>query len=109
MKLPSLHLPVIWLAGLLVGLGMYYTIALADELWAVVVIGAVLIIVFEWALRASRAVIYRLGARPEDEEPRMPKLYGRERYIAVLGLALGLGAGYAIWGPVLSWQNGGGA
>lgn len=109
MRLPSLHLPVIALAGLLLGLGIYYLLALLDVIWAMVLMGIVLLLVFETALRASRALVYRMGARPDEEEAHLPRLRGRERYAAIGGLVAGLGCGYAVWGPVLIWQQGGGA
>ncbi|KFE33676.1 hypothetical protein [Thioclava atlantica] len=109
MKLPSLHLPVIVLAGFLGGLGLYYLFALLGVLWRLVLMGVVLLVVLEALVRISQAVIYRMGARPEDEAPAMPRLRGRDRYAALGGVIAGMAAGFALWGPVLIWKHGGGA
>ncbi|QPZ92141.1 hypothetical protein [Thioclava electrotropha] len=106
-KLPSLRLMIVFIGGTVMGLGLYYLLAVAQAFWAFVVIGVVMMVVFELALGASRAVIYRIGARPDSEEPRRPTLHGRERYASVAGLIVGLVGGYLAWGPVLFWGHGG--
>ncbi|WP_295531594.1 hypothetical protein [uncultured Thioclava sp.] len=108
-KLPSLHIPVLALAGLLAGLGLWYALALMNALWVLVVVGIVLILVLEAMARVTQALMARVGARGEGPSPHMPHLRGRERYVAVAGLVVGLVCGYAFWGPVLIWGQGGGA
>ena len=95
-KLPSLHLPILALAGLLAGLGLWYLLALMDVLWVMVAIGIVLLLVLEMVTRLSRALLARIGARGNDTAPHMPHLHGRERYIVVAGLLVGLACGYAL-------------
>ncbi|KEO53480.1 hypothetical protein [Thioclava indica] len=108
-KLPSLHQPVLAVAGVLAGLGLWYLLALMDVLWVMVVIGIVLLLVLEMVTRLSRALLARIGARGNDTAPHMPHLHGRERYIALAGLIVGLACGYALWGPVLILNQGGSA
>ncbi|KEP70284.1 hypothetical protein FGG78_17375 [Thioclava sp. BHET1] len=109
MKLPSLHLPVIALAGLLAGLGLWYLVTLLSVLWMLVLIGVVLLVVLESVGRLSQALFARLGGRGDEPTTRMPHMRRREWYLALGGLVAGLIWGYGLWGSVLTLGQGAGA
>ncbi|MBN2741544.1 MAG: hypothetical protein JXR35_11640 [Rhodobacteraceae bacterium] len=108
-RLPSLHLPVLAVAGFLAGLGLWYLLALMDALWVMVVIGIVLLLVLEMVTRLTRALLGRIGARGDEVTPHMPHLRSRDRYVVVAGLLGGLGCGYIAWGPILNFGQWGSA
>ncbi|TQS71668.1 hypothetical protein ERN12_11675 [Rhodobacteraceae bacterium] len=104
---PSLHIPVVILAGLLAGLGVYYVLLWIGMATVFVPLAIALLLVWE----VTRGVLQwsrRTFGDQKDQRGRAPappisgSRFKPRRDLTLLGIAslLGVGLGHLFWGPL---------